>query len=412
MRTIVEVDTLRKEFPGGTVAVDGISLGLEKGEVVTFLGPSGCGKTTTLRCIAGLEVPTSGQVVINGTPMFRPTRRGLRAVPPEERGLSMVFQQYALWPHMNVLDNVGYGLVVRKRSKADTLAAAERALRLVRLWELRERRISQLSGGQQQRVALARALAFDPPIVLLDEPLSNLDAKLREELRIEFIELQQRLGFAAIYVTHDQHEAIGLSDRIVIMNRGRIEQVGRPREVWGSPATAFVAEFIGESNKVPGVLVDTPHGLGLRTDDGPVLDFAAPRAGLAAGQRAVGYVPFSGIELAEPGRATDPGANTTDGTVRLASFQGHSMLVKVAFGTGSLAVRTDPHRQLEEGQAVRVTVPPAAVRCFPLDDTVADTADATTAAGPADAIDEVPDAARPEVAVRPTDQAPAGAGAS
>jgi ABC-type Fe3+/spermidine/putrescine transport system ATPase subunit len=397
MQTIVEVDTLRKEFPGGTVAVDGISLGLDKGEVVTFLGPSGCGKTTTLRCIAGLEVPTSGQVVINGTPMFRPTRRGMRAVPPEERGLSMVFQQYALWPHMDVLANVAYGLVVRKRTKADTLAAAERALRLVRLWELRDRKISQLSGGQQQRVALARALAFDPPIVLLDEPLSNLDAKLREELRIEFIELQQRLGFAAVYVTHDQHEAIGLSDRIVIMNRGRIEQVGRPREVWGQPATAFVAEFIGESNKVSGVITDGPDGPCLRTDHGPSLSLSPETGGLSAGRRAVGYVPFSGIELAEPGTA----ATGFDGTVTLASFQGHSMLVKVAFGAGSLAVRTDPHRQLEEGQSVRVTVPAAAVRCFPLDEVAAAEAAAEPQpdeAGPAD-----PPAA---------DQTPAGAGAN
>lgn len=217
-RTLISIRGLRKTF-GSFVAIEGFSLDVREGEVVSLLGPSGCGKTTTLRCLAGLETPTSGEIEVQGKLVYSSDRR--INLPPEQRNLSMVFQQYALWPHLSVFENVAFGLRVRRVPAETLFAKAKGALERVRLWEKQDRRISELSGGQQQRVALARALAIDPKIVLFDEPLSNLDAKLRAELRLELLQLQRDLRFSAIFVTHDQDEAISLSSRIVIMNQGR-----------------------------------------------------------------------------------------------------------------------------------------------------------------------------------------------
>ena len=217
---------------------------------MTLLGPSGCGKTTTLRAIAGLEQPRGGSIRIDGQAMYDAAER--KNVPTEQRGVSMVFQSYAVWPHMTVFDNVAYGLRVRKQSTADIKANVERALDLVQMRHLADRGASKLSGGQQQRVALARAIAFSPTVVLFDEPLSNLDAKLRAEMRVELRELQRRLDITSVYVTHDQEEALAISDRVIVMNVGVIEQIGTPEEIYNRPRSRFVADFVGSANLIKG----------------------------------------------------------------------------------------------------------------------------------------------------------------
>ena len=246
----VELERLTKEFrsPEGrpVVAVDDISLSFSGGSFVTLLGPSGCGKTTTLRMIAGFETPTSGRILVDGTDVSRRT--------PDKRQMGMVFQSYALFPHLTVFENVAYGLRLRRRSGAALREAVERTLQLVNLQGLGQRRPSELSGGQQQRVALARAMAIEPRVLLFDEPLSNLDAKLRVSLRTEIRRIQQQLGITSVYVTHDQSEAMALSDVVVVMNAGRVEQAGPPDEVYRRPATRFVADFIGRANFVEGLV--------------------------------------------------------------------------------------------------------------------------------------------------------------
>jgi iron(III) transport system ATP-binding protein len=230
----LEVEGLVVRY-GPVIAVDGIGFRVERGEHLTLLGPSGCGKTTTLRAIAGLEAPSAGRIVIDGMPVCDVVAG--QNVPPERRGLSMVFQSYAIWPHMTVFENVAFGFRVRGIARGKARPAVERALALVDLAGLADRPATRLSGGQQQRVALARAIAYDTKIVLLDEPLSNLDAQLRLQMRTELRDLRRRLGFTAIYVTHDQEEAFALSDRIIVMRGGRIEQQGTPSEIHRAPCT-------------------------------------------------------------------------------------------------------------------------------------------------------------------------------
>jgi len=237
---------LTKRF-GEVVAVDRVSLEIEHGEFFTLLGPSGCGKTTFLRCIAGLELPDEGRVYFDG--------EDVTDVPPHRRDTGMVFQNYALWPHMNVFDNIAYGLKIRGLPKNEIRKRVEWALELVKLKGLEKRTPHQLSGGQQQRVALARAIVINPKVLLFDEPLSNLDAKLRLEMRAELRRLQKELGITTIYVTHDQEEAMSISDRLAIMKDGRIMQVGTPREVYDRPANFFVADFIGQSTFIEGTVV-------------------------------------------------------------------------------------------------------------------------------------------------------------
>src|SRR5262249_9839903 len=231
-------------------AVRGINFNIMPGEQLTLLGPSGCGKTTTLRAVAGLEQPSAGEIRIDGVPVFSSARK--INIPAEKRGLSMVFQSYAIWPHMTVFDNVAYGLRVRKAGAADTIEKVARALDLVQMREFSGRRASQLSGGQQQRVALARAFVFQPSVLLFDEPLSNLDAKLRADMRIELRDLQHRLGITSLYVTHDLEEALAMSDRIVVMRDGLVEQTGTPDEIYSLPQSEFVADFIGSANLIRG----------------------------------------------------------------------------------------------------------------------------------------------------------------
>ena len=234
---------------GASIVVRNVNFTVRRGEHLALLGPSGCGKTTTLRAVAGLETPTSGRIVLGGRPVFDSARR--LALPPERRGLAMVFQSYAIWPHMTVAENVAFGLSVRGAARGRAREAVERSLALVGLAEFAARPATRLSGGQQQRVALARAIACDPEVVLLDEPLSNLDAQLRLAMRDELKDLQRRLGFTAIYVTHDQEEALALADRVIVMREGVIEQEGVPAEIFRAPRSRFVAHFLGVRNVLP-----------------------------------------------------------------------------------------------------------------------------------------------------------------
>lgn len=241
----VKVRGLTKKY-GEVKAVDDVSFQVKDGEFLTLLGPSGCGKTTILRCIAGLEKVDGGEIVIGDQVVSSPKK----FIPPEKRSLGMVFQSYAIWPHMTVFDNVAFGLKSTNPSlsKNEIKSKTLRALKLVSLEGLEHRPATDLSGGQQQRVAVARSLAYDPPVLLLDEPLSNLDARLRDSMRFELVELHRKLKITTIYVTHDQSEAMVLSNRIIIMNQGKITQIGAPIEIYNNPANKFVAEFLGLSN--------------------------------------------------------------------------------------------------------------------------------------------------------------------
>jgi iron(III) transport system ATP-binding protein len=255
--TRLKLEGVSKEFQqrGGQSifrAVDDVTLHIGVGEFVTLLGPSGCGKTTTLRMIAGFETPTSGSILLDGEDVTRQ--------PPNKRDMALVFQNYALFPHMTVFANVAYGLETRGLNRKDLRKKVEDALALMSLHGLGERRPNQLSGGQQQRVALARSLVMEPRILLFDEPLSNLDAKLRVQMRSEIHSLQRRLNITSIYVTHDQTEAMALSDRVIVMNKGKIEQIGSPRDIYRTPKTRFVADFIGRANFVEATLDEVEAG--------------------------------------------------------------------------------------------------------------------------------------------------------
>ncbi|RXI41075.1 ABC transporter ATP-binding protein [Clostridium tetani] len=240
--------------PGGKTftAVNNISLNIEPGEFVTLLGPSGCGKTTTLRMIAGFEVPTEGDIYIG--------EQRVNNLTPDKRDTAMVFQTYALFPHLNIFENIAYGLKIKKLSKSEIAKKVKNILGLVGLSGLENRAPNQLSGGQQQRVALARALVMEPSVLLFDEPLSNLDAKLRVYMRTEIRRIQKNIGITSVYVTHDQAEAMSMSDRVIIMNKGIIEQIGTPQEIYNSPATEFVADFIGVANIFDSYVKDTEDG--------------------------------------------------------------------------------------------------------------------------------------------------------
>ena len=264
-QTFLEVRNLVKIF-GKLTAVDNVSFKVEQGEVVTLLGPSGCGKTTTLRMVAGFEKPNAGEVEIAGRVVVATNRR--INVPPEKRDIGMVFQSYAIWPHMTVFENVAFPLNVRRANRQEIKRRVEETLELVGLANFSDRPAILLSGGQQQRVSLARALVYSPSILLLDEPLSNLDAKLREQMRIEIKRLQQQLGFTVLFVTHDQIEAMSLSTRLALMNQGRIEQIGAPQDVYEHPQTPFVEDFLGRILRFRGKIIEKQHGFDVVEFDG------------------------------------------------------------------------------------------------------------------------------------------------
>jgi putative spermidine/putrescine transport system ATP-binding protein len=248
----LELTHIHKSF-GETAVVEDFNLSVDQGEFVSFLGPSGCGKTTTLRMIAGFELPTSGTITLSD--------KDLTLLPASRRNIGMVFQAYALFPNMTVSENIGYGLRVAGKPKAEIHQRVDEMLSLIHMEDFKKRYPGQLSGGQQQRVALARALAFYPQVLLLDEPLSALDAKIRVELRLEIRRIQQQLGITTIYVTHDQEEALSLSDRVVVMSHGRMEQVGTPSRIYNFPETEFVAQFVGQINMLPAEVIKPEEGL-------------------------------------------------------------------------------------------------------------------------------------------------------
>jgi len=343
----LELTNVQKRF-GATTAVESFNLAAEQGEFVSFLGPSGCGKTTTLRMIAGFEQPTAGTIMING--------QDVTYMPPNRRNVGMVFQSYALFPNMSVADNIGFGLRVRKRPKDQIRKRVGELLELINLPDKGGRYPYQLSGGQQQRVALARALAFEPQVLLLDEPLSALDAKIRVALRHEIRSIQRQLGITTVYVTHDQEEALSLSDRVVVMSEGRMEQVGTPFEIYNFPTTAFVASFVGTLNVLPGVVVDAPGGR--LTIAGQGVRLAHAFEGSAGREIKIALRP----EMVTLG-ADDDGQNQLTGKVTDVSFLGSIVRIRVGLNGGDgpvvvLDVFNEPTLKLPQlGETATITFP-------------------------------------------------------
>jgi putative spermidine/putrescine transport system ATP-binding protein len=312
----LELTGIQKRF-GLTTAVEDFNLDAQRGEFVSFLGPSGCGKTTTLRMIAGFEYPTAGRITINGVDV---TDRA-----PNRRDVGMVFQSYALFPNMTVADNIGFGLKVRKRPKDQIRKRVGELLELINLPDKGNRFPYQLSGGQQQRIALARALAYEPQVLLLDEPLSALDAKIRVALRVEIRSIQRQLGITTVYVTHDQEEALSLSDRVVVMSEGRIEQIGTPFEIYNFPSTSFVASFVGTLNVLPASVVDAARGE--LTVSGQPIRLAKRFGGGAGREVQVALRP----EMVSLGTSAN-GSNNVSGKVVDVSFLGSIVRIRVALG--------------------------------------------------------------------------------
>jgi iron(III) transport system ATP-binding protein len=354
------IDHLRKTFKAsGNVtvnAVDDISLEVETGKLITLLGPSGCGKTTTLRCLAGLERPESGRIVIAGETVCD-VEKGV-FVPPSDRGIGMVFQSYAIWPHMTVFENVAFPLRVareRKYSSAEIKDKVVRALDMVRMSGYENRPSTQLSGGQQQRLAFARGLVREPKILLLDEPLSNLDAKLREQMRVELKRLQKGLGVTTVYVTHDQSEALALSDEIAVFNAGRIIQRGSPQDIYRHPKSQFVADFIGSANFLKGMvkeaagetaLVETPHGV-FRCNLGQTITVGQS---VLVSARPEDFVLYD----KPPGE----GLNVLAGRIVHRVFLGEVVDYLIDIGEGEIRVRVKPEFDFRIGQKVHIGVAP------------------------------------------------------
>ncbi len=346
----LEINDVQKQF-AQTTAVDTFNLQVERGEFVSFLGPSGCGKTTTLRMIAGFELPTSGRIVINGNDVTHK--------PPNQRNVGMVFQSYALFPNMTVADNIGFGLKVAKKPAAEIKQRVEEMLKLIHLSALGNRYPYQLSGGQQQRIALARALAIKPQVLLLDEPLSALDAKIRVSLRNEIRAIQRQLGITTIYVTHDQEEALSLSDRIVVMSEGRIEQIGTPFEIYNFPLTPFVASFVGTLNVLSATV--TNAGSGLLQIEGQPIRAARPIESARDGETvSIALRP----EIISMNGASAGEANRLQGKVEDVSFLGSIVRIRVRFENDFIHLDTfnNPHLSLPQiGQPITVTFPREAV---------------------------------------------------
>lgn len=350
----IEIKNLFKRYKK-VVAVNRIQLNIEKGEMLTLLGPSGCGKTTTLRCIAGLEKPEDGDIVIDGKPLLS---KGF--VQPSKRGIGMVFQNYAVWPHMKVFNNVAYGLKLLKISKSEIRDKVQNVLELVGLGGLVDRYPSQLSGGQQQRVALARALVRNPKVLLLDEPLSNLDAKLREELRFEIKSLVKRMGITAVYVTHDQAEAMVISDRIAVMNAGNVVQIGTAKEIYEQPADRFVADFIGTMNFISGEInqvYQDKEQASVRTDFSDNLLCMMSHAGeTKSGQKAYASIRPEEVEVfLEPPQDIQ---NVFKGTIDNKAYLGNFLYLFVSVNGTKVRVQTSHYLPQEEGQVIYLFLNP------------------------------------------------------
>jgi iron(III) transport system ATP-binding protein len=340
---LLELTGIVKRF-GSTTAVDGLDLEIHEGEFVVLLGPSGCGKTTTLRMIAGFETPSGGEIRVDGRPVSSPRR----VVPPEHRQMGMMFQSYAVWPHMTVRQNVAYGVKLKNLPKREVAQAVEQALATVRMENHGDRYPAELSGGQQQRVALARAVAVEPKILLMDEPLSNLDAKLREDMRRELRRLHSELGFTTVYVTHDQGEAMTLADRILVLEDGRVQQVGSPADLYLRPANAFVAGFLGRANTVPGVAGPA----GTMRVGGRELTGVSTRS-IAPGTDIVAIIRPVGVEVVPDGSVER--ADVFEGTVEDLLFLGESIeaVLHVPDLDTNLLATLSPYLEIRTGTQVR-----------------------------------------------------------
>ena len=358
----ISIQNLQLKY-GDFVAIENLNLEIGDGEALVLLGQSGCGKTSTMRCLAGLEEPSSGRIIIDDVVVFD-SEKGIN-LPPNKRNVGMVFQSYAVWPHMTVFQNVAYSLKLQKLSKSETRDRVMEVLTLVGLEKFADRGASLLSGGQMQRVALARSLVMRPSVLMLDEPLSNLDARLRDRLRVELREIQLRLGLTCVYVTHDQHEAFALADRIALLQGGKIVQIGGPRDMYETPASASIAHFLGVSNVMDCESVPAPDGSAIAkvTDHGLTIH-SAQRAATAPQQMKV-CMRAEDLQLsAQPTAA----ANAWKGKVRVAGFQGNDVRYAVELDGGleldalGTIKRGEQH---EVGDSVWVSIDPAQVQILP-----------------------------------------------
>ncbi len=332
-------------------AIDNLNLTVEDGELLTLLGPSGCGKTTTLRAVTGFVAPDSGDIYIGD--------RRISDIPPEKRGIGLVFQNYALWPHMTVFQNLAFGLQLKKMPKAQISKKVAEGLTIVKLEELEDRYPRQLSGGQQQRVALARALVLEPDILLLDEPLSNLDALLREQMRFEIAQLHKQYGITTIYVTHDQTEAMVISDRIAILNKGKLIQLDTPSEIYSRPANKFVAGFMGTTNFIHGKVQDISDGyVAVRTNDGIILHGRGP--GLKTGQEVAVAVRPENVEFLGQAQAsrTHGDLNIFDAQVDRATYVGELIDYQLTLGDSLIRAKGDVRRKRAVDETVKIYIDP------------------------------------------------------
>ena len=366
MDQFVEVRSLVKIFPGGIKAVDHISFTVKKGQFLSLLGPSGCGKTTTLRCIAGLEKPDSGEISVDGE-IYNSASKGIMMVP-NKRNIGMVFQSYAVWPHMNVFHNVAYGLRMNKFPKEEIGNKVEKVLELVGLQGLSDRAVTKLSGGQQQRVALARALVYNPKLLLFDEPLSNLDAKLRERMRLELKKLQKEIGITSIYVTHDQAEAMTLSDEIIIMQKGRIEQIGDAGGIYDRPQNKFVADFIGIANFLEGEIikrqgVEGNYGVCQVSDGAKGYEMkAVVTEGAREGNRITLFFRPENVSIVES--SGESVMNVFTGKITNVIHLGNYTDCRIKVGKKEIRAQISPHEKLKENEEVSIGIRPEHCICI------------------------------------------------
>jgi iron(III) transport system ATP-binding protein len=349
--TGVSLQKMVKKY-GAVTAVDGIDLDIGDGELVVLLGPSGCGKTSTLRCIAGLEDISDGEIVMGDKVA---SSRGY-ALPPEQREIGMVFQSYAIWPHMSVGQNVAFGLNLKRLPAKEIETRVSHALDLVGLTAFKDRGTSQISGGQQQRVALARAIVMEPKVLLFDEPLSNLDAKLRERMRFELRQLQKRLGITAVYVTHDQQEAMAIADRIVLMNGGKIAQIGSPEDLYERPLSHFGAEFVGLANIVKGEVIEAGAKTQVKLESGQVM--TASQIGFSKGDRVEVIFRPENVEVLTQASS---GTNIYEAEVTSCYYFGNMADVFLTCSGMSVRSQLSPARKFPEGQKAWLRVNPDAV---------------------------------------------------
>lgn len=343
----LEFKSLCRAFEDGFVAVDNFNLTIKQGEFVTFLGPSGCGKTTTLRMLAGFDMPSSGEILLNG--------RDITKLPPNERPINTVFQRYALFPHLNIFDNIAFGLKLKKLPRTEVVKKVKKALEMVDLEGFEARTVQTLSGGQQQRIAIARAIVNEPQILLLDEPLGALDLKMRKEMQLELKSMHDKLGITFIYVTHDQEEALTMSDKIVVMSEGRIQQVGEPEDIYNEPKNAFVADFIGESNIFNGIMTGKYR---VRFCGAEFICVDDVENGTM----------IDAVLRPEDIQITPPGEGTIQGEVTSVVFKGVHYEITVQSGKNEIVIQST--RKAQVGSRVGLTVDPEGIHIMIAENTV------------------------------------------